>query len=593
VSNDSNKTNIDDLFPKECFICGKKRIQRNKKDIVPRLVTTCQAEATIKAAARDKMSSFYYEISEVDLIAKELQYHEACYKSFTHGYSCHYREVSPSLVEPISTAMMLTEEEHQQQGDYTSVNEYISKHVLKDKQAVSMSVLHSIYNLRVNDSRYRSKLKKRIQNDFKDSVVFLSVGNNLPEIVIDSFLPASEIAFQDKHGCLIKAAEYLRADILSYCEKLPKLCWPPTVEELSKEEKNPPLSLQLFQKHLLNVHHSNKKAPESVNRMMDSFMSDMIYAVSQRRTITLKHFLLALGLHSLTGNVIDIVSRQGHCLDYNTTCEIETAQAVKSQLLSENCSSLPLIPKDSNNYVLTVFWVDNFDMKVESQTGCNSIHTTHLVAFQEESPGSISRTMHVSMERTKDRQVHYDIPRMQLVVNSKKEPALMPRTYEAEETPSFTKMFQTYFLWLWLRRENSFDQQAPNFSGWLLQHRCNNNLMKTVQTYLPPINLKVNDFETIATYMEYLQSLAKTANMPFVNIILDVGAAMNAFKMVWNHPMKFKNVVIHLGDFHFMKENFQVRLVFPYEFNYYDPFISSVRWNLKGGSMYYEKRGKM
>ena len=36
-----------------------------------------------------------------------------------------------------------------------------------------------------------------------------------------------------------------------------------------------------------------------------------------------------------------------------------------------------------------------------------------------------------------------------------------------------------------------------------------------------------------------------------------MGAAIKAFKVLWNRKEEFKNVVIHLGDFHFMKENFQ------------------------------------
>ena len=46
--------------------------------------------------------------------------------------------------------------------------------------------------------------------------------------------------------------------------------------------------------------------------------------------------------------------------------------------------------------------------------------------------------------------------------------------------------------------------------------------------------------------------------MPFVNVTLDCGAAMNAFKLIWNYPTVFDNVIIHLGDFHFMKEIFSV-----------------------------------
>lgn len=56
----------------------------------------------------------------------------------------------------------------------------------------------------------------------------------------------------------------------------------------------------------------------------------------------------------------------------------------------------------------------------------------------------------------------------------------------------------------------------------------------------------------------YMQKLAAEANMPYVNVSLDVGAAINAFKCVWNFPDKFNNVPIHLGDFHFIKENFGV-----------------------------------
>ena len=40
--------------------------------------------------------------------------------------------------------------------------------------------------------------------------------------------------------------------------------------------------------------------------------------------------------------------------------------------------------------------------------------------------------------------------------------------------------------------------------------------------------------------------------MSYVNITL-----INAFKVLWNRKEEFKNVVVYLGDFHFMKENFQ------------------------------------
>ena len=35
-------------------------------------------------------------------------------------------------------------------------------------------------------------------------------------------------------------------------------------------------------------------------------------------------------------------------------------------------------------------------------------------------------------------------------------------------------------------------------------------------------------------------------------------AAINAFKVLWNYPKKFGNIIIHLGDFNFTKQNFGI-----------------------------------
>ena len=75
--------------------------------------------------------------------------------------------------------------------------------------------------------------------------------------------------------------------------------------------------------------------------------------------------------------------------------------------------------------------------------------------------------------------------------------------------------------------------------------------------------------------------LSSQTNMKYCNVTLDVGAAINAFKTVWHYPEKFKNVVIHLGDFHFMKENFQVRILSLKDtvtlYNPYNPLFSIIK----------------
>ena len=83
---------------------------------------------------------------------------------------------------------------------------------------------------------------------------------------------------------------------------------------------------------------------------------------------------------------------------------------------------------------------------------------------------------------------------------------------------------------------------------------------KTTGCYLPPITTKVTDSKAIHQYIEYCQLLSSEVNMPYTNTILDVGAAINAFKYLWSNNNTFSNVVIHLGDFHFMKEIFKVKI---------------------------------
>ena len=119
------------------------------------------------------------------------------------------------------------------------------------------------------------------------------------------------------------------------------------------------------------------------------------------------------------------------------------------------------------------------------------------------------------------------------------------------------------FLWMLLRMIQSGQSSFPTFSGWQLLVRKTRvilSLKKTVVTYLPPINAPGTLFSTIFSYLLYMQKLCREVNMPFdlVNMPFDLGAAMNAYKLVWNYPEIFGNVIIHLGDFHFMKEIFLI-----------------------------------
>ena len=103
--------------------------------------------------------------------------------------------------------------------------------------------------------------------------------------------------------------------------------------------------------------------------------------------IQLKHLLLAIWLHDLTGSrkVVDIVHRVGHCVSYNSSCGIKKAVAERI-LQAKQIEFLPLQPLTDKCIPQTYFWVDNFDIQVE---GGGSINKTHLMAFLEVKEGTL------------------------------------------------------------------------------------------------------------------------------------------------------------------------------------------------------------
>ena len=258
--------------------------------------------------------------------------------------------------------------------------------------------------------------------------MFLQPQGNIPSVVINANVSLSEINFSNSNECIKKAAEYLREDIIKYSESLPELCWPPNINELPADERTMPPSLITFLRHMLKTtdKHNIIRSSNAL-RLIDSYASDLIYGVTRGKVVTAKHFLLALGLHNITGmkNPIEICNRLRHCIPYHLNMEIQTAQTQKELTLAEASSFLPLKPAKESDVVLTFYWVDNFDVIVEKQAGGGTINTTHLVAFQEPTELSVNNTNEtISVEYSRKRTVENIEPKNVSCgsIDSKREP---------------------------------------------------------------------------------------------------------------------------------------------------------------------------
>ena len=204
----------------------KKRVKG--KSIPCRLLCTKGAEEKIKRAAEDKDDkNLLLQIRDVDLIAKELQMHDSCYNNYTRVASEREVEVTEN------------------RGNFDAVKEFIHENILLLNQAVSIAKIHEIYgDGNSKDTRYRHKLKQKIEECFGDDIRFLTIDKVTPQIVINAKSLNETAIVRSREVIVNLAAEYLKEDIQSYAERTPELSWPPSVTDLERQEKDMPCSVE-------------------------------------------------------------------------------------------------------------------------------------------------------------------------------------------------------------------------------------------------------------------------------------------------------------------------------------------------------------
>ena len=99
-------------------------------------------------------------------------------------------------------------------GDFNTAKEYILKHILLEEKAVSMNVLQEIYGVGMEEKRYQGKLKKGIEDQFSDQLIFITAKINNPEVVIGNQVFQDTIHHPvNKNTTVEKAAFLIRENI--------------------------------------------------------------------------------------------------------------------------------------------------------------------------------------------------------------------------------------------------------------------------------------------------------------------------------------------------------------------------------------------
>ena len=113
----------------------------------------------------------------------------------------------------------------------------------------------------------------------------------------------------------------------------------PSAEQLNSEVFRPPTNLLKLIETILTTSTNRASRSKKIGRLTKSISQDIVFNCLQGKVLQPKHLLLGLGLHNLTGSqkVVDILSKLGHCINYNMVCDIEKSQAEIVQM-EPSCS---------------------------------------------------------------------------------------------------------------------------------------------------------------------------------------------------------------------------------------------------------------
>ena len=100
-----------------------------------------------------------------------------------------------------------------------------------------------------------------IFDEYGDSLKFLKVDGETPEVVVKSHGLNSTTIVKNENMVVLKAAEYLRHNILKHIAPCDTSNWPPTVENLSEFDENFPTSLSLFITKILKSNDNPLSGP--------------------------------------------------------------------------------------------------------------------------------------------------------------------------------------------------------------------------------------------------------------------------------------------------------------------------------------------
>ena len=343
----------------ECIFCQKTKYVEGLK--TRESLVQCQelrADDKIRKAAAQKMDRRILALVSRDVVAAEGRYHRSRYRSYT----CIKDDVSPENSDIITT---YHSDEHDQykaaeNESFAELFQYIQNKLFSNPRAIFLfeikgriiTCMHSkgIPDVQKATTKHiQRKLKKEFGNSLhfmicKPKRILIYLDNvKVADVLKENYLLKQELECLNRvldRKNVLDAAIGIRDDIQN--QEIAQT-WPP---QARTEEESPiiPSSLAEFLRYLLtgSCGPDDGQIPLKTTRLLQSFVQDLVYAVTCGRIKPSKHIALPFNIKSLTGNVglMHTLNRLGHCISYSLMQEIDTALCV--QKLSTTSSSRQL-----------------------------------------------------------------------------------------------------------------------------------------------------------------------------------------------------------------------------------------------------------
>lgn len=570
-----------------CMFC---QMKKNKGFVKLLNVTTFDSCKVIEDAARIRNDeNLLRNINGIDLIAAQAKYHKHCRSQYVSKSNLSYVE---SNVEEDVYTKAYEQLEEQVMPEIDSGKALDMKNLLESYQEILQSL-----GCATAHSYTTERLKRRLQNSFKETIIFHKLPNpSNPELVYSSTISLKDIINsasktqstghthipktdempwknENTKSLIFYAAQCLRRIIKKETAGSGINIQPVDVNELSPCNAKVLLPDELYR--FLSIVISNQDPLYSVigdsdERRILAIGQDMIYATSHGEIKTPKHIGLAMSVRHMTGSkqLIRMLNRFGHSCSYDDIEVVDTSLALEIIARTENLGVV--IPSNIRPGVFVQAAGDNNDINEETLDGKHTTHATTLVLYQRQPYGPNPKPVIHSNQKEKRRSlssqsltsnlIEFSASGKRPTVSSYKN--IIQKEWFKSVAPVCSSAHQKDIAWFLTRicKNKLFSvdlhatltdpvQSIPSWSGFNAKISTETPPLTSIG-YCPMINGSATEYTTIYSVMKNLQAMMEALSQKYSVITFDLAIYMKAKEIQWRRPEEFLHTVIRIGGFH-------------------------------------------